>query len=215
MTSRTPDDEQPLDPAGMLDVLERQQRAVDHAWMRPVAGLYSIWGAAWLGGFLLLWSASGAVAEQVRVPAVAAGIGFAALVVAAVVGSAVLGARMGRGVRGPSQFQGAVYGLSWPLTGAAFGAVGYGLLANGMPRDLFSLYYPAAFALMAGTLYIAGAALWSDRSQLVLGIAILVVGSSAPFFGTPTNYLVMALGGGGAFLIAALVFAMRLRRGTR
>jgi hypothetical protein len=81
-----------------------------------------------------------------------------------------------------------------------------------MSPELASLYFPSAFSLMVGTLYLAGAALWHQKSQLVLGIILLVTGSVAPFFGAPTNNLVMALLGGGSLLIAAALFAVRLRR---
>jgi hypothetical protein len=64
---------------------------------------------------------------------------------------------------------------------------------------------------MAGTLYLAGAALFSSRSQLVIGIIVLGVSAGAPFAGQPGNNLVMAVAGGGTFLVAAVVAAIRLR----
>jgi hypothetical protein len=202
------DDDKPLDPAAMLALVEKQKRAVDLAYLSPVRWLYAVWGVAWAVGFLLLWLA--ATTEWIS-PSVAGSI-FGALIVASIAVSAVVGIRIGRGIRGASDFQGAVYGMSWTLLGAAFAALGVGLMRNGMSGELASLYFPSAYALMAGAMYLAGAALWNERSQLVLGIVLLAVGAVSPFFGGPANNLVMAIGGGGAFLIAAAYYSVRIAR---
>lgn len=201
-------DELPLNPAEALALAERQQRAVSLSFVKPVFWLYLIWGAAWLLGFLALWL--GYVSDWL--PLWMAGTVFAVLIVGSIVASAIVGARLGRGVQGPSNFAGAVYGISWTLFGFAFLVLGMGLSANGMSGELASLYFPSAYALMAGVLYVLGAALWLEKSQLALGILLLAVGSVAPFFGAPTNNLVMAIGGGGGFLAAALHFALQLRK---
>ncbi len=89
---------------------------------------------------------------------------------------------------------------------------GFAVLIIGASSELISVYFPSAFGLMAGTLYLAGAALWRDKTQLVLGLVVLAVSSAAPFAGQPANNLVMAIGGGGAFLVAAAVAAVALNR---
>jgi len=199
-------------PAEAMALLRTQERRVDSALLAPVPWLYGIWGVAWLGGFLLLWSAWPGGNPWFRVPGAVAATGFAALLIASFVASAIVGARINAGVRGASDFPGAVYGISWTLCAIAFAVLGSGLIVNGLSPELASLYYPSAYALMAGTLYLAGAALWREPSQLVLGVVLLVVGSVAPFVGQPENNLVLALGGGGSFLIAAAVMSVRLRR---
>jgi hypothetical protein len=199
-------------PAEMLALLEQQQRRVDSVLRAPVPWLYGIWGFTWFVGFLLLWSAWPGGNPWFRIPGHIAGWTFAGLLVVTIVASAVFGMRINAGVRGASDFPGAVYGISWSLSGFAFAALGVGLISNGLSPELASVYFPSAYALMAGTLYLAGAALWRSRSQLVLGVVILVVGSVAPFAGQPGNNLVMAIGGGGTFLVGAVVTAIALRR---
>lgn len=206
-TVETPD-EAPLDPAAALALAERQQRAVSLSYVKPVFWLYLIWGLAWLLGFTTLWL--GYVAPWL--PLWTAGVIFAALIAVSIAVSAVVGTRLGRGVQGPSNFGATVYGMSWSAFGIAFAAVGVGLMSNGMSGELASLYFPSIYGLMAGIMYVLGAALWFERSQLVLGLLLLVVGSVAPFFGAPTNNLVMAIGGGGGFLVAAAHFALQLRK---
>lgn len=207
------DEDQQLSPAEMMALLKEQQRRVDLESRAPIPWLYGIWGVAWIVGYLFLWSAWPDGNPWFTVPGVVAAIVFATLTIAAIVSSAVLGVRINRGVRGMSDFQGAVYGISWSVTSAAFALVGMGLIANGLSSELTSIYFPSAYALLVGTQYLAGAALWRDKLQLVLGIVLLAVGSVSPFFGQPTNNLVVAIAGGGAFIVAAAIAASNRRRG--
>jgi hypothetical protein len=211
MSNNSLDGDHPLDPVEMLALLEQQKRAVDLAYMRPVAALYTVWGVAWLVGFLLLWSASPTGNQWFQVPMSVAATVFGVLIVASIITSAIVGIRIGRGVRGASDFQGAVYGMSWSILGIALAAIGVALLQNGMSTELASLYFPSAYAVMAGIMYLFGAALWNEKSQLELGLVLLFLGALAPFFGAPANNLVMALGGV-AFLIAAAGYLLRIRK---
>lgn len=212
-TPATTDHDEPMgDPREMLALLEGQQRRVRDAQMAPVAWLYFIWGIAWFVGFLALWSGDEDGNPWFTIPAGVATPLFIVLLVGSIVASAVIGIRINRGVRGVSNFSGAVYGLSWSVCGTAFGLVGTALISHGMSTDLANLYFPSGYALMCGTIYLGGAALWRDTSQLIMGLVMLTVGALAPFAGSPGNDLVFALVGGGAFLAAAATIAVRLRR---
>lgn len=193
-------------------MIAAQQRRVDRLMLRPIPWMLGLWGVAWLVGFTLLWSAYEGGNPWFRIPMAVAAPVFGVLIATAIAASAVIGVRIGRGVTGNSSFAGAVYGISWSLCGAAFAALGMGLISNGMSSELASIYFPSAFSLMCGALYLAGAALWRAMSQLVLGVIMLVVGAVAPFFGAPTNNLVMAVFGGGSLFVAAIVFALHLRQ---
>ncbi|MFJ3393172.1 hypothetical protein [Leifsonia aquatica] len=194
------------DAREMLDLIDGQQRRVDRGLRLPVVWLYSIWAFAWLVGFLALYLAVLGVFDPV-----AAGIVFAVLIVASIVASAVIGSRIGRGLRGQSQFAGTVYGISWSVCSIAFALLGIGLLAQGMPDDLAGIYFPSAYALMCGTLYLGGAALWHDTVQLVLGLALLVVGAVVPFLGLGPNLLALAIAAAVIFGSGAVVTARSLR----
>ncbi|WP_130179163.1 hypothetical protein [Cryobacterium sp. SO1] len=212
-TAATADLDEPMgDPQQMLALLEAQQRRVADAQIAPVVWLYFIWGVAWFVGFLALWSGDPDGNPWFTIPAGVATPLFIVLLVISIVSSAVIGLRINRGVRGVSSFSGAVYGLSWSVCGGAFALLGVGLIRNGLSPELANLYFPSGYALMCGTIYLGGAALWRDKSQLVLGLFMLVVGAAAPFAGSPGNDLVFALAGGGAFLVTAAVMAVRLRR---
>jgi hypothetical protein len=195
------------DAREMLDLIDGQQRRVDRENRIPVVWLYAIWAFAWLVGFLALY-----LAQLDIIGPVPAGIVFGVLIVGSIVASAVIGSRIGRGLRGQSQFAGAVYGISWTLCSVAFALLGIGLISQGMPGDLAGIFFPSAYALMCGTLYLAGAALYHDRVQLVLGIALLVLGAVAPFLGLGPNLLVMAIGGGAIYGTGAIATLRSVRR---
>lgn len=218
MTKQTTaiDDEAPLDPAAMLALSEREQQRIAIAFVRPVAWLLAVWGVAWTIGFLVFWAGYPESGAPVLVPLGIAAPVFGVCIAAAIVVSAVIGARMNRGIRGSSNFSGGVYGASWTIGSVAVWLIGTALIKAGMPHDVAMLFFPAGYALMVGLLYIAGAAIWQAKEQLVLGSWIMAVGVGATFAGFPTNLLVMGVLGGGGFLVGAIAIPLILRaRGRR
>ncbi len=206
------DDAPPPSPDEALALIRSQTSALEREQLSGIPRILLVWGVSWSIGFLALWSGYEGGNPWFRISLPIAGTIFGVLIVASIVFSAVVGMRLNRGVRGPSNFSGAVYGISWSVV--SFGAylIGAALIRNGMDAELASLYFPAVFALVAGSMYLMGAALWRSVDQLVLGGVIIVAGTAAPFFGAPTNNLVMALLGGGAFLVAGVVMRLSLRR---
>lgn len=206
-----PDDDAPLTPAEMLALSREQEYRVEDFFQSPTIAIVLTWGVAWTVGFLALWSASDA--SPLDVPVLPASILFTVLMVAGIVVSAVVGSRSGAGVRGPQQFQGRLYGITWAVACSAISVFSGALFRAGMSDALAALFFPAAFSIVVGILYLMGAALFHDRSMIVVGGWILFIGVVAPYFGTPGNYLVMAFAGGGAFLVYGFVLlAERSRR---
>ena len=206
-------DETPPTADEALALIRDQQRAVAQDQLGAVPWILAVWGIAWGVGFLTLWSGYEGGNPWFQLPLPIAGTIFGVLLLSAIVASAVLGIRISRGVRGASGFTGAVYGLGWWAGSIAVYLVGVALINAGASAELISLYYPAAYGLVAGLLYFMGAALWRSIDQLVLGTIIIIASTVAPFFGAPTNNLVMAVLGGGSFLVAALVMTLSLKRG--
>lgn len=198
-----------------LALIRSQQTALERDQLSGIPWILGVWGVAWSVGFFALWSGYEGGNPWFSIPLPISGTIFGVLLVGSIVFSAIVGMRLNRGVRGPSNFSGAVYGISWSVV--SFGAylVGAALINAGMDSELASLYFPAVYALVAGSMYLMGAALWRSIDQLVLGAVIIVTGTVAPFFGAPTNNLVMAVLGGGAFLVAAIVMSISLRRSAR
>jgi hypothetical protein len=197
------DSEEPPSAADALAIIE-QERSRTAAGLTPnLALLYGAWGLAWLAGFGISYVTDADILHLS--PGVAITV-VAATFALAVVISIVQGVRAGRGVRGPSERTGAMYGFSWMI---AF--IGMGLLLAGisMPEEIASVIYPAAFVLLTGAMYLFGGTLWNDRIQYALGTWLIVVAAASTFIGHPGNYLALAIGGAGGLLAIAVYYALR------
>jgi hypothetical protein len=206
-----PDDEPPLDPAASAAVIAEQRAKV--AAETDVDGrlLLGVWGLAWLIGFGALYTVAGSPPVLDWSPT-AAGIVFVGLLVSAMVITAVHIARRTAGVHGTSAVQGAMYGWAWFLGFVAVFALPSALGRAGADDSVVQVAMTLVPPLLVGVLYMAGAAIWRDRTQFVLGVWILAATIAASFVGTPGMLAVMAFAGGGGMLVGALAEAL-WRRG--
>jgi hypothetical protein len=198
------------DPAVMLGLLERERSRTADALGPDPRLVYGSWGAAWLVGFLLLWSA--ARGGPLDLGLGQAGVLFGACLLGALLATVVHIGRRTAGVRGVSSRVGAMYGWAWLLAFACLTAVMTGAYRGGTPDETIGLLWSALSGLVVGTLYLAGGALWQDRVQYGLGLWILVASAAGSLAGYPGVYLTMAVCGGGGFLLAAAFFMVRGRR---
>ncbi len=205
-----PDDEPPLDLAASAALIEEQRAKVAAATDVDGRLLFGVWGAAWLLGFGALYTVAGDRPLLDWSPT-AAGLVFAGLLVAAMVVTAVHIARRTAGVHGTSSTQGAMYGWAWFLGFVGVFALPAALGRAGADEVVVQVTMTLVPPLLVGVLYMAGAAIWRDRTQFVLGAWILAVTIVASFVGTPGMLAVMALAGGGGMLAGALADAVRRR----
>ncbi|HYO18125.1 MAG TPA: hypothetical protein VES02_05605 [Dermatophilaceae bacterium] len=208
------DEDSPLSAEESLALIERQQREVHRRLGANAALFYGPWGAAYLLGFGAIFLTY-PTAVAVRLPAAVAAVITTVLFVSAVVITAVTGARAGRGLRGPSQAAGAMYGWSWTLGFCALTLVNTGVTRLGLPDDAVTLLWSGSSLLLVGVLYLGGGALFQDRFQYGLGVWMLLSGAGSVFAGVPGNFAVVALAGGGGLLLAAGYFALRPPRPRR
>jgi hypothetical protein len=210
------DGEQPADVAAMLDLIRSEQERMSRRLAAGVPAILLAWGIAWFVGFMLLWLIDGA-RPAISVPVAVAAIAFALLMAGALVVSAVMGARMSRGIRSApgAAWTGTVYGLMWPVGFLSLTALGQALIVNGMPPELASIYYPTASTIFVGIMYVLAGGIWRNWLSIAMGGWFIVVAAVAPFFGYPTHYLVFALAAGGVFLLGALVAWLWLRGSRR
>src|SRR5450759_358596 len=207
------DEDSPLSAEESLALIERQRREVHRRLGVNVALFYGPWGLAYLFGFGAIFLTY-PTAVAVRLPAAVAVAITAVLFVSAVVITAVTGARAGRGLRGPSQAAGAMYGWSWPLGFITLGAVNTGVTRLGLPDDAVTLLWSGSSLLLVGVLYLAGGALFQDRFQYGLGVWMMASGACSVLAGVPGNFAVVSLAGGGGLLLAAGYFAQRHPRSS-
>jgi len=92
-----------------------------------------------------------------------------------------------------------MYGLSWPVgLGLA------GVLAAGVADD--GTVVAALVVFAAGLLCVGSGVVWTNWPQYVGGAVIMAVAALSVFVPAPTSILVLAVGGGGAWLAMAAWF---------
>jgi hypothetical protein len=212
MSQASAESDAPLSPAAALAVLNNQQRIVSGRLGGYIWIITATWGAAWLLGFLAIWLMDSDF-SGFPLPIWLGWTIFAALFAAAIVVSAVLGIRSGRGIRSNSanSFTGTVYGVTWAIAMLSIGVFGAALLSHGMSARLADLFFPSAYTLVVGILYLAAAAIWRVVQMIIAGAFFIVLAAVAPFAGHPTNYLVFGIAGGAMFFTLAIFGAVRLR----
>jgi hypothetical protein len=201
-------DDEALDPAAMMSLLTRQQQSVHYQQAAFVWVIELAWGIAWGVGFLVLWLIDGA-RPGFSIPLPVAAVVFAVLIAAAIAVSIVLGVRSSKGVRASAanSFQGAVYGATWSVSMIAIWLFALGLQFNGLSGDLVAIFYPVAYVMMTGILFLFSAALYRAKLMIYLGVWIVLIAVAAPFFGYPNHFLFLSIAGGGSLLVMSVIAA--------
>lgn len=206
------DDESTLDDPGEALRLIAHERGnvIRHVTPDPRL-MYWPWGLTWLISFGLSFLRYGPdgrtlVAFPEWVPLTA----LTGLMIAAGIFTGVVGARSGRQISGPSNRQGAMYGISWSA-GFAGLAIVFGQVSDSLPDPLLGLLWGGGMVALVGALYMAGAAIWNVWDMFVLGAWISIVNAAGVLWGPGWHALVVAVAGGGGLLTAGLIGWMRRR----
>lgn len=204
-----------LDAAESLRIIAAQRTVVARDTTPDGRLIFGVWGVAWLLGYLAMYLSS----DESHAPAPWAGAAFAALLASAIVVTAVHTSRRSAGLRGESSRVGAMYGTAWVvcfIVGfALIGRIASWAVDVEGGGAIITIASNGISCLIVAALYMAGGAVWDDRRMFLLGLWIGVVVTAATVVGTPYLYLVMALAGGGGFLVAAVVEHVRaVRDGT-
>lgn len=196
-------------------IARQRRRAAAHLEPDPLL-LYLPWGLAWLVGFGA-FAAHFGVGDQE--PASWMPLGLAGAILGAGLGAAILatglvGYRSSRHISGPSGRRGAVYGLSWVV---GFGVVMSiaGQIAPLLPEPETAMLFAGLSMAITAILYIAGHAIWDDRSMLVLGLVIGAATLVASLLGADWFFVVAAIVGGGGFIVAAVTLRPAWKRARR
>lgn len=203
-----------LSPGASLEMIESERRNVRRGLGVDPAPVFGMWGVT----FLLGWGACYLAVPQGPGPFLPVWAAVVLLVVLYVMSIAlpiVLGARAGRGVRGPSRTVARMYGWAWALGFGALNLINGGLIQTGLPSATITLLWSGTSLLVMGLLYLAGGMVWRDHVHYALGVWMLAAGAGSVFAGYPGDFLVLSLAGGGGFLLwagVALVTGWGCRR---
>lgn len=199
-----------LSPAESLSLIQAQERRA-HAGLHPdPLGLFLPWGLAYLVAFGAVWLTVGPGVLATAVTTVVVAVAF----LAAMTTVLVTLRRTFRGVAGPSQRVRALYGWSWPLGFAVLGVINSQLVGYGVAPPVISLIWSGSALVVVGLLAIAGGLLWPGSGQYALGVWMLISAAVSVAVGYPANFAVLALAGGGGFIVLAVVMRVRSGRET-
>ncbi|MEU6705402.1 ABC transporter permease [Streptomyces wuyuanensis] len=141
-------------------------------------------------------------------PTALLGIGLATGITQATVAAL----RAQRGAAEPDVLSGKLLGASWIAAFTALFLAVTGLTsALGMP-ELQPILWPAGSGIVVGLLYLAEGAVRRNLLHYGLGVWLALVSAAALFLGTPGLYWVLAVAGGGAYALAAVLEHRRLGR---
>jgi hypothetical protein len=108
--------------------------------------------------------------------------------------------RAGRQVAGGSAFKGAVFGVAWMVAFAGLGVTA-GNVMEYLPPAQVGLLWAASSTGLVAVPYVAGAAIYSDRTMLALGCWLGVANVGGVLAGPGWHSLVIAVAGGGGALV--------------
>lgn len=197
-----------LAAAESLALIEAQRRRVGEQIEPDARLLYGLWGLALLIGegafFFATWKDS-----PIDLLLPVAGVTLFVSLVSAMVISSIHIARRVAGVRGNSSRQGMFYGWTWMVGFLSLAAIISGVARTGIGDPTIGLLWAAGSGLVIGLLYMAGGAIWLDRTQFALGAWFALVSGAGALAGTPWIYLVLSVAGGGGMLAVAATMAAR------
>jgi hypothetical protein len=203
---RTDDESAGLSPEDSLALIGAQRRATRRALAIDDWLLYGTWGIAWLVAYSVTYFVFPHVSDE------SADIGPVWLVVlvwpvamgaAAVVTFRHVHSRRA-GITGGGR---SMFGLAYLLGTGAAGLTGSALPRMMEPVDpgLAALGPSVCIVLVIGMIYLVSGAFWGDRLQVGVGVWLLAINVIALLTGPDTYTLTMAIGGGGGFLVGALL----------
>jgi hypothetical protein len=201
----TDDDRPPNDLADSLRLIEQERAAAEHDLTPDPRLQLWPWGITYLvgfGAFFLRFGPGGRV--FVDLPAWLPLTLLIALIMVTGIVTGFVGAHANRDVRGPSQRQAVMYGISWSATFAGLTVVLS--TVNGKLSDPDAgLLWAGTMVAVVGGLHMAAAAVFSDRNLLALGAAISLVNAVGVLLGPGWHALMVGVVGGGGMLVAGLV----------
>ena len=203
--------ERELSPEESLQLITRQQHHANRKLGGHHLWYWTPWGVTWLisfGLFFLYYGLDGA--PYVAMPQAVPLIVLFSLMLVAISWTAFIGIRSTRHIQGASSTQGMMFGFTWTFGFLTVIATGI-YFKDFIPEDQIGLLWAGLSVGVTGMLYMAGAAIFNDRSMFGLGLWISVVNAIGITAGPGWHALLTATAGGGGMLLVGLVLHMHDR----
>jgi uncharacterized membrane protein len=191
-----------LDPRAALDLIADTRTRARRALEVNGGLLYAAYGVVWL-------SVRGH--PIYRTPSAWTFVVMGACMAAALAVSMITIGRAMNGVTGSSSTSGKLYGWAWAISFICLFFIIGGLGHAGASVAVIGLFASAGPALVVSFMYLVSGALWNNRTMFAVGAWLALTSGVAVIFGVVTFDLLIALVGGGGFLVAALYEARRKR----
>lgn len=206
-------EEAPLDLHAALRLVNDAETKAREELQGNEAGVYLIWGFAWLIGYGAM---HGARFGWLPLSPGASLTVFSITILAALASTVFIVTRQRRGIRGHSSFVGAMYGGAWALGFMVMGTLSGVIGAAVEDFWLTGMIINGIALLIVGLMYMVGGAMFNDKSQARLGIWFLVANIIAILAG-PANFVTVCfiLGPLGFFAGALAEFRRRRRLRNR
>lgn len=202
------EDENAPTPEESWAIIDAQRREVRQRLGVDDRVLYGAWGIAWSIGYVAMFLG----ADDEGRPGGIGSVVFAGLIIAAIIVTIVHAEQRARGLGGAGGRLNARLGATWPVAFVATFVIFGAMFSQGLEGPGVGVITNALPCLVVACLFMGSGAAWNDARQFRLGIWIAVVVSVASVVGPPYLYLVMAILGGGGFLVAAAIDHLERRR---
>ncbi|MFI7079778.1 ABC transporter permease [Micromonospora sp. NPDC049903] len=126
------------------------------------------------------------------------------------IAATVAATRAQRGVAGPEALTGRLLGSAWVVGFTALFLAITGLTSAFDRPELQTVLWPTGSAFVVGLIYLAEGAARRNLLHYLLGSWLALVGTAALFLGTPGPFWVLAVAGGGAYVLATVLEGRRL-----
>ncbi|WP_410594099.1 hypothetical protein [Amycolatopsis sp. lyj-23] len=205
-------DDEPMSAEESLHLIAQQNRRTRRELGGGPARILAAWAFAWIVGWGFTYVTT---LPGVSVPGWVAGAVLVPLLFLLAVGyTTYTSIRSGRGIRGPSRTIGAMYGYGWALSSIGLMVVDIRITGfQALSTDQVSLLWTGTWLLLTGVMYLAGGMVWQDKLMYGLGAWMILSAALSVLVGYPDNFLVLAVCGGGGFLLGSIVYVVREKTG--
>ncbi|WP_234390957.1 ABC transporter permease [Nocardia suismassiliense] len=164
---------------------------------------YLTFGLAWLLGYAAFALTYGDD-PNLPIPSAVAPVLLLGGLLAGLIVTGVFAVRAQRGTHGREAVVGILLAASWLIGFSALYLIITALETALHDVQVQTLLWPTGSGLVVGMIYLAGGAAYRDLVQYTLGAWLAVTSSAALLLDGASLYWVLAIAGGGGYLVAAL-----------